>query len=109
MISQLGLPAIVAAMVTGAFAVLSRKADHTRPDLLSAGYSTFVEDLRKDLDHIRIAAAELGSQVENLKSEVHGLEYQVSWLLSRLPLKDLDSFHKTFGFAKPLPMDEPGE
>ena len=110
MLSQLGLPAIVAAIVTGAFAVLSKKADHTRPDLLSEGYSTFVGDLRADLTKIRMEAAELKAQVEGLKSEVNGLEYQVSWLLSRLPLQDLESFHKTFGFAKPLsPMEEDDE
>ena len=115
-LSQLGIPAIVAAIVTGAYALMTKRSEHTRPDLLSQGYSTFVKDLRTELAGLKEEAQTLRDEVSDLRLEISDLkrdrgvehrkvvvlEEQVAWLLSKLSEEEIIEFHKRFSVAGPI-------
>ena len=104
LLSQLGVPALVAAVITGVFGYFIKKADFKRPDVISSSYAQLVDDLRHELVVVKEEVKQLKSEVISLKSDrvveqkkVRWLERQVEWLLQHLPKEYRDDYFSMFG------------
>ena len=104
LLSQLGVPALVAAVITGVFGYFIKKADFKRPDVISSSYAQLVDDLRHELVVVReevkylkekTVDIEADGRIEHMK--VKTLERQVEWLLQRLPKEYRDEYFSMFG------------
>lgn len=106
--AQLGVPALVATLITGIFAYKSKTTEHTRPDILSSSYAQLVEDLRHELVIIKEEVKMLKEKVTELQLDrdeeilkVTILQKQVDWLLQRLPAEYRKEYYERFGLAGP--------
>lgn len=105
-VAQLGIPALVAALITGLFAVLTKKAENSRPDVISTSYAQLVEDLRHELVILKEEVRYLKTKIVELEADgmieqnkVSFLEKQVEWLLQRLPKEFRDEYFSMFGHS----------
>lgn len=111
LLSSLGLPAIVAGIVAGAFGYLTKKSDHTRPDILSEGYGGLVGSLQDQIANMNARIAQLEDDRERdhetilqLKRDrteqkviISALHRRVIWMITKLSAQDKEDFLANFG------------
>lgn len=94
--AALGIPTIVAAIVTGAFLWLRQRTENRSPNTIAGGYTQLVSDLRFEQGALRQRIERLELRLLEGTERIEFLTKQVDWLLYRLPPQYIAEYQDIF-------------
>ena len=97
------LAAIMAAAVTGWFAIAAKRAAAQSPETVAGGYSKLVGDMRQQVIELSKRVSDLEDDRVIDHAKIIQLERQVSWLLPKLSTTDRAEFHANFHEPTAIP------
>lgn len=95
-LATLGIPTIVAAVVTGTFLWLRQRTENSSPDTVAGGYTQLVSDLRLEQGSLRQRVENLERRLVEGSERIEKLTRQVDWLLYRLPPQYIQDYQQVF-------------
>lgn len=88
--------AVIAAAVTGWFALLARRAAAHAPESVAGGYSRLVADMRSQHDLLQQRVNELEHEMEEYQRKTVALSLKVRWLLDNAAPESRAEFREQF-------------
>lgn len=87
---------VLAALVTGYFTFLAKRASSRSPETVAGGYSKLVSDMRGQHDALMARVAELEAQRWRDHRQMQMLSQQVGWLLEHISSEAKAEFDERF-------------